>query len=156
MINKEFKNKNNIDIEQTYDKLHSDIEKNIKILKKIDIQNYNKNKIFINEYVEYPRKECPNFYNEMYAYLKNDAIPDRIKSYYQSKYESKALHEEEATNGFLANPFIPIELKNIEQKKKDKRKAFRKLSKKYAIINDRLIYKYKINNKIIKKKYLIL
>lgn len=79
MINKEFKNKNNIDIEQTYDKLHSDIEKNIKILKKIDIQNYNKNKIFINEYVEYPRKECPNFYNEMYAYLKNDSIPDRIK-----------------------------------------------------------------------------
>ena len=34
LINKEFKNKNNIDIEQTYDKLHSDIEKNIKILKK--------------------------------------------------------------------------------------------------------------------------
>ena len=58
----------------------------------------------------------------MYAYLKNDAIPDRIKSYYQSKYESKALHEEEATNGFLANPFIPIEIKNIEQKKKIKGK----------------------------------
>ena len=88
----------------------------------------------------------------MYKFLKNSKIPDRIKSYYQIHYEDKYLHREEKTNGLLANLFIPVELKNIEQNKKQKRKAFRKLSKKYDIINDRLIYKYKVNKKIYKKK----
>lgn len=36
--------------------------------------------------------------------------------------------------------------------KKMIRKAFRKLSKKYRILNDRLIYRYKVNNKILEKK----
>ena len=152
MIKNDYKNNNKIDIEENYDRIHLDIEKNLKILKKKDIQNFRGDKIFIKEYVEYPRKECPNFYNEMYKFLKNSKIPDRIKSYYQIHYEDKYLHREEKTNGLLANPFIPVELKNIEQNKKQKRKAFRKLSKKYDIINDRFIYKYKVNKKINKKK----
>ena len=125
-----------------------EILKKYKNFKKKDIQNFRADKIFIKEYIEYPRKECPNFYNEMYKFLKNSKIPDRIKSYYQIHYEDKYLHREEKTNGLLANLFIPVELKNIEQNKKQKRKAFRKLSKKYDIINDRLIYKYKVNKKI--------
>ena len=61
------------------------------------------------------RKECPDFYNDMFAFLKDDLIPQRIKSYYQLNYEDKKLSKEETTNSLLANPFMPIELKNIKQ-----------------------------------------
>lgn len=55
-------------------------------------------------------------------------------------------------NSLLANPFIPLEMKHIEQVKKEKRKNFRKISKKYLIKEQRLHYKYKVNNQIIVKK----
>lgn len=43
-------------------------------------------------------------------------------------------------------------MKHVEQVKKEKRKNFRKLSKKYLMEEKRLYYKYKVNKQILVKK----
>ena len=49
-------------------------------LKKKDVKKYNY-KIFIDQkYVNYPRNDMNNLYNEIYDYLKYDIIPESLKS----------------------------------------------------------------------------
>ena len=79
-------------------------------------------------------------------------IPERIRSYYEIKYGKNSNINELRTNSLLAILFIPVEMKHIEQVKKEKIKNFQKLSKKYLIKEQRLHYKYKVNNQIIVKK----
>jgi len=88
----------------------------------------------------------------MYIYFENGNIPERIPSYYEITNGKNAVINEQRTNSILANSFIPVEMKHIEQVKKEKRKNFPKLSKKYIIKEKRFHYKYKINNQIIFKK----
>lgn len=117
-------------MENNFDALHTNIERNFKKLKKFDIKAFNINKFLIYKYVDYPRKECKNFYNEMYIYFENGNIPERIPSYYEITNGKNAVINEQRANSILANSFIPVEMKHIEQVKKEKRKNFPKLSKK--------------------------
>jgi hypothetical protein len=87
----------------------------------------------------------------MFIFLTKNSIPERIKSRYQKIYDNSILSTEKANNHLLENPFIPKETKQIEQRKKEKRNLFRKLSKKYRIKDNRLIYLYKYKGKEIKK-----
>jgi hypothetical protein len=66
----------------------------------------------------------------MLIYLTKNIIPKRIKSRYQILYDNSILSTEKANNHLLENPFIPKEIKHNEQKKKEKKNRFRKLSKK--------------------------
>ena len=62
------------------DELHKNLEKNIKLLKLKVIKNYQTDKFFSYKFVAYYRKGVENFYNDMYDFLKNDKIPNRLKS----------------------------------------------------------------------------
>jgi hypothetical protein len=88
----------------------------------------------------------------MFIFLTKNSIPERIKSRYQKIYDNSILSTEKANNHLLENPFIPKETKQIEQRKKEKRNLFRKLSKKYRIKDNRLIYLYKYKGKVLEKK----
>ena len=88
----------------------------------------------------------------MFLYLSKKIIPKRLKSLYELQYGNMRNNHEEKTNQLLSNPFISPEIKVKEQKKKEKRKKFRTLSKKYKIVKNRLVYTYKYNNKNIEKK----
>ena len=60
----------------------------------------------------------------MYDYLKNGNIIKRIRSYYEIKYGKNPNINELSSNKLSANPFIPVEMKYVEQIKKEKRKIF--------------------------------
>jgi gluconate kinase len=142
----------NLETEINFDNIHKRIEENIHLLKKEQIKNYIFISFLIANYVDYPRKECKNVYNEMFIYLTKNIILERIKSRYQILYDNTILSTEKANNHLLENPFIPKETKLIEQRKKEKRNHFRKFSKKYRIKDNRLIYLYKYKGKEIEKK----
>ena len=152
LLNKKKDNIMNLETEINFENIHKRIEKNIHLLKKEQIENYKINSFLIQNYVDYPRKECKNLYNEMFIFLTKNSIPERIKSRYQKLYDNSILSTEKANNHLLKNPFIPKEIKQIEQRKKEKRNLFRKLSKKYRIKDNRLIYLYKYKGKVLEKK----
>ena len=60
----------------------------------------------------------------MYDYLKNGNIIKRIRSYYEIKYGKNTNINELSSNKLLANPFVPVEMKHVEQIKKEKKKKF--------------------------------
>ena len=68
----------------------------------------NKNNYFQKIYVAYPRKECSNFYNEMYEYLSNNKLPKRLLSEYQLFCETNNYNH---TN--IINPFLHKKMKKI-------------------------------------------
>ena len=83
------------------------------------------NNFLNNLYMHYPKRECPNLYNEIYNFLNTGVYPERIKSLYQiyyQKFQDKNISNEERTNALLANPFMHIEIKKFQLKKKRKKK----------------------------------
>ena len=57
-----------------FDNIHKKLEKNLKSINKEDIKRKEHVKIFDKVYVNYKRKGCQNFYNEIYQFLKLGAI----------------------------------------------------------------------------------
>lgn len=113
------------------------------------MQYSNKNSYFQKIYVAYPRKVCSNFYNEMYEYLSNNKLPKRLLSEYQIFCEKNNYKHSNIINLF----FKPKSEKNLENRKKEKRKQFRKLAKyKYFIKEGRLFYRYELKKETKLKK----
>ena len=77
------------------------------------------------KYVNYPRDNLHNFYNEVYEYLKFNKIPDRLKSEFQIYLKDNKLNEDNYFKSIQENPFISQNTRNIENRKKEKRQNFR-------------------------------
>ena len=97
----------------------------------------------------YPRKDCLNFYNEMYDYLSNNKLPKRLLYEYQIFCDENNYKH---TN--IINPFLNQKIKKMwKYRKKEKRRQFRKLAKnKFFIKDGRLFYRYELQKKLKKKK----
>lgn len=85
-------------------------------------------------------------------FLKYNELPKRICSEFQIFSKENKNISNKLLYNFKCNNFKAKNNKNIEDRKKEKRKKFRRLvKKKYFLKDERLIYKYKFNNKIKEK-----
>ena len=115
----------NLEDKSKFEVIHKNIEKNLHKPKPKDINSLKNTKFFDTKYVNYPRDNLNNFYNEVYEYLKFNKIPDRLKSEFQIYLEDNNLNEDNYFKAVKENPFISQNTKNIENRKKEKRQNFR-------------------------------
>ena len=155
MIIKKDVNLHNRNLDENYfAKIHNKIEKNIKSIKNNEFKGIKKITLFDKIYIKYRRKECPTLYNEIYAFIKDNKIPERIKSDYQKFIEKNKTLALKEINRLYNNPFIDKNksTKEEELKKRDKRRNFRLLIKKNILSK---MIDYYINILIILKLYIL-
>jgi len=118
-----------------------------------DIKKMASSNLFFGRYISYNKKSLEDYYNEVYSYLKYNVIPQRLKSEFMVyKEKNKHLDEKQLFN-FFNNPYIKKNSRDVEDRKKEKRKNFKKSIKDlYYIKNERLCYRYKRAGKIYEKK----
>ena len=116
MIIKKDVNLHNRNLDENYfAKIHNKIEKNIKSIKNNEFKGIKKITLFDKVYIKYRRKECPALYNEIYAFIKYNKIPERIMSDCQKFIEKNKTLGLKEISSLYNNPFTE---KKINQPKK--------------------------------------
>ena len=91
-----------------------------------DIKKIASSNLFFGRYISYNKKGLEDYYNEVYSYLKYNVIPQRLKSEFMVyKEKNKHLDEKQLFN-FFNNPYIKKNSRDVEDRKKEKRKNFKK------------------------------
>ena len=100
----------------------SRIKKNITFDKKKMVSS----NLFFIRYISYNKKGLEDYYNEVYSYLKYNIIPQRLKSEFMIYKEKNNHLDKKQLFNFFNNPFIKKNSRDVEDRKKEKRKKFKK------------------------------